>query len=169
MSRALAVAGAALVVTAAFAGWAGLRFASASAAVSNPASAAARARDAALAAGTREIADLNSVSVKNLPASQARWLADTAGGEHADIARTMGSAAVQIRKVKTTSAATVTDSALTALSVSSGGRPGSAGFIATVNVVSTNPSGGAATVRGRYTATLTLTPAGWKISSLKGG
>jgi Mce-associated membrane protein len=164
--RAWLAGGAALAVTAGFAAWAGTQYA---AAASGPALSQGAVRDAALRAGTREIADLNSVSARSVGAWQRRWLNDTAGGEHAKIAQTDSAAAAQIAKVKTSSAATVTAAALTSLSVPPGGRAGSAGLIATVTVVQTNASGVSNTVRNRYTATLTLTPAGWKISSLTGG
>jgi Mce-associated membrane protein len=149
-----------------FAAWAGSQYASAS---SSPGLAQDRARDAALSAGIREITDLNTVSAHSVPAWQRRWLADTAGGEHTTIQQTDGAATAQIAKVKTSSAATVTGAALTALSVPPGGRAGSARLIATVKVVQTNASGASTTVANRYQATLILTSAGWKISSLTGG
>lgn len=152
----------ALVLTAGFAAWAGTQYASAA---SSPALSAGRARDTALSAGTREIADLNSVSVRQVPAWEQRWLADTTGAEHMKIAQTNAAAAAQIKKVKTSSAATVTGAALTSLDT----RAGSAQFIATVHVLQTAASGVTNTVTNRYTAGLTLTPAGWKISSLTAG
>ncbi|HTU75005.1 MAG TPA: hypothetical protein VMG38_15935 [Trebonia sp.] len=152
----------ALVLAAGFAAWAGTRYASAAA---SPARSAGQARDAALSAGTREIADLNTVSVHSLTAWQQRWLGDTTGAEHAKIQQTDPAAAAQIRKVKTSSVATVTDAALTTLDP----RTGSARMIATVSVVQTNAAGVSDTVANRYLATLTLTSAGWKISSLTGG
>jgi hypothetical protein len=48
-------------------------------------------------------------------------------------------------------------------------RAGSARMIATVSVVQANAAGASDTVANRYLATLTLTPAGWKISLLTGG
>jgi hypothetical protein len=42
-------------------------------------------------------------------------------------------------------------------------------MIATVSVAQTNASGVTNTVANRYQVTLTLTSAGWKISSLTGG
>jgi Mce-associated membrane protein len=172
----------AVVLAAGFAAWAGTQYASASA---SPASSPGQVRDAALAAGTRGLADLNSVSAKNIPAGEKRWLADTTGAEHTKIAETNSAAAAQIAKVKTSSAATVTAAALTAFSApaaggsasQSGAQPGgqssapagTARMIATVSVVQTNASGVTNTVVNRYQVTLTLTSAGWKISSLTGG
>jgi Mce-associated membrane protein len=145
-----------------FAAWAGSAYLSAA---SSPALAAGQARDAALRAGTREIADLNTVSVRQIAAWQQRWLADTTGPEHATIERTNAAAAAQIAKVETSSAGTVTGAALTGLDT----RAGTASLIATVSVQQTAESGESNTVTNRYLAGLTLTPAGWKISSLTPG
>jgi Mce-associated membrane protein len=144
------------------AAWAGTRYASATA---SPALSAGQARDAALTAGSQEIADLNTVSARSIAAWEQRWLDDTTGTEHARIAATNPAAAAQIAKVQTSSVATVTGAALVALDP----RAGSARLIATVSVVQTNSSGVSDTVANRYLATLTLTTAGWKISSLTGG
>jgi hypothetical protein len=156
----------AVAVTAGFAAWAAVQYATAG---PGPAPAHAQARDAALSAGTREIADLNTVAVKAVPAWQQRWLDDTTGAEHAQIQQTNAAAAAQIAKVKTNSAAKVTAAALTALSLPPGGNAGTAALIATVSVTQTSSSGASNTVANRYSATLILTPAGWKISSLTGG
>ncbi|HEY1705381.1 MAG TPA: hypothetical protein VGG75_37305 [Trebonia sp.] len=168
----------AVLVAAGFAAWAGTQYASAS---SGPVSSPGQVRDAALAAGTRELADLNSVSAKNIPAAEKRWLADTTGAEHAKITETNSAAAAQIAKVKTSSVATVTAAVLTAFSApaaggtasQSGARSsapaGTATMIATVSVAQTNASNVTNTVANRYQVTLTLTSAGWKISSLTGG
>lgn len=178
-----------LALAAGFAAWAGTQYASASAGPAAPGSTAAvaAARDAALSAGTREIADLNTVSAgstgsahstvsaRSIASWEGRWLDDTTGTEHADIQQTNAAAAAQIEKVKTSSVATVTDTALTALTLPPAGQTGTGGqtatarMIATVSVVQTNASGVSDTVANRYLATLTLTSAGWKISSLTGG
>jgi Mce-associated membrane protein len=142
-----------------FAGLAGLSYAQAS---SSNSRAFGSERDIALAAGERELADLNSVSDTQIPQSEARWLADTTGVEHARIAASDAAAGKQIAQVKTSSAATVTAAALTSLGTSSG----TAQLIAVVRVVQTSASGGTATVTNRYSVVLTLTPGGWKISSL---
>lgn len=146
--------------TAGFASWAGLSYASAA---SSAALAAGRARDAAVQAGTREIADLNTVDDTRIPAWQARWLADTTGAEHARIASTDPAALAQIEKVNTSSSATVTALAVTSVD------GGTARLIATVRVLETAASGATDTIVNRYVAGLTLTPAGWKISSLTPG
>lgn len=143
-----------------FAAWAGLSYASAA---SSGALAAGRVRDAAAQAGTREIADLNTVDDNRIAAWQARWLADTTGAEHARIASTDPAAMAQIEKVRTSSSATIT-----ALAVTSVGA-GTARLIATVRVLETAASGATDTIVNRYVAGLTLTPAGWKVSSLTPG
>jgi Mce-associated membrane protein len=157
-SRAWLAGWLAVAAAAGFAAWAGTQYAAAS----SPALAAGQARDAALSAGTREIADLNTVSVRQVAAWEQRWLADTTGPEHATIERTNAAAAAQIAKVKTSSAGTVTGAALTGLDT----QAGTARLIATVSVLQTASSGATNTVSDRYLAALTLTPAGWKISSL---
>jgi hypothetical protein len=119
------------------------------------------ARQAVAAAATREIADLNTVSYQNVAAAEARWGADTTGAEHTSVLAIDKAAATQIARVKTGSAGTVTALAVTAVSGSS------ASVLATVQVVQTSSSGASNTVDNRYTATLTLTSAGWKISSLR--
>jgi hypothetical protein len=82
--------------------------------------------------------------------------------------------------VKTSSAGTVTAAALTAFSAPAAGGTtsrsgarssapaGTATMIATVSVAQTNASHVTNTVANRYRVTLTLTSAGWKISSLMG-
>jgi Mce-associated membrane protein len=161
-SRAWLAGWLAVAATVGFAAWAGSAYLSAA---SSPALAQGQARDAALRAGTREIADLNTVSVRQVAAWEGRWLADTAGPEHATIQRTSAAAAAQIAKVKTSSAGTVTGAALTGLDT----RAGTASLIATVSVLQTSSSGESNTVTNRYLAGLTLTPAGWKVSSLTPG
>jgi Mce-associated membrane protein len=143
-----------------FTAWAGLSYASAA---SSGTLAADAARDAAAKAGTREIADLNTVDDKRIAVWQARWLADTTGAEHARIESTDPAAMAQIEKVKTSSSAAVTALAVTSLD------GGTARLIGTVRVLETAASGATDTIINRYVAGLTLTPAGWKISSLTPG
>jgi Mce-associated membrane protein len=163
VNRRLLVAGwLSVALAVGFAAWAGTRYASAA---SSPALSAGQVRDAAMSAGTREIADLNTVSVHSVATWEQRWLDDTTGAEHIKIQQTNPAAAAQIAKVKTSSVATVTDAALTALDP----RAGSARIIATVSIAQANAAGASDTVANRYIATLTLTSAGWKISSLTGG
>jgi Mce-associated membrane protein len=162
MTRAWLAGWLALAAAAGFAAWAGSAYLSAA---SSPALAQGQARDAALRAGAREIADLNTVSARQVAAWESRWLADTTGSEHTTIERTNAAAAAQIAKVKTSSVGTVTGSALTGLDT----QAGTASLIATVSVLQTASSGESTTVTNRYLAGLTLTPAGWKISSLTPG
>jgi Mce-associated membrane protein len=162
MTRARLAGWLAVAAAAGFAAWAGSAYLSAA---SSPALAQGQARDAALRAGTREIADLNTVSVRQVAAWERRWLTDTTGSEHVTIERTNAAAAAQIGKVETSSVGTVTGAALTGLDA----QAGTASLIATVSVLQTASSGESATVTNRYLAGLTLTPAGWKISSLTPG
>lgn len=159
VTRSWLAAWAALVVTAGFAGWALVAYLSAS---GDPALAAGRTRDAVLTAATAEIADLNSVSDRQIAGAQARWLTDTTGVEHARVAASNVAARAQIQRVGTSSAATVTDAAVTTLNSNSG----TAQVLAVVRIRETSNSGGTATITNRYLAVLTLTSGGWKISSL---
>lgn len=143
-----------LAVGAGFAGWAGWWYAS-----SGPPATSAE-RDTVVRAASTEIAELNTVDDKHIAAWQARWLADTTGREHSVVAGTNAAAMAQIRRVKTSSAATVTAIAVTSLGA------GTAQVIATVRVKQTADSGAANTVTNRYLATLTLTGSGWKVGSL---
>ena len=143
-----------LAVAVVIAGWSGWWYTS-----SGPPPAASE-RDAVTAAATTEIAALNTVDDKRIAAGQARWLADTTGAERSQVAATNGAAMAQIKRVKTSSAGTVTAIAVTSL------RSGTATVIATVRVKQTADSGAANTIENRYTATLTLTSSGWKVSSL---
>jgi len=140
-----------LAGSAAFAGWAGWVFATS----------AGPASGVLLGTASREIAALNTVDAQQIPAWEARWLADTTGAEHAQVAATNPAALTQIRRVKTSSVGTVTAIAVTSLGGST------AGVIATVKVVQTASSGATSTITNRYAAVLALTPAGWKISSLR--
>ncbi|MDR0341736.1 MAG: hypothetical protein LBI49_01255 [Nocardiopsaceae bacterium] len=151
-----------LVITGGFAGWSGWSYWQA--AHAGPA-AAGQVRDQVLAAARREIADLNTVRVSQLSTWQARWLADTTGHEHAQVARTNAAARAQIQRTGTSSAATVTGAAVTRLDP----QAGTAQVIATVRIQQTAESGGAATVSNRYLAELTRTGTGWKISSITPG
>lgn len=153
---------AALAVTAAFALWAGVSYwqAAASASVT-----LGQARDQVLAAARQEIADLNTVQPGRIGAWQARWLADTTGGEHAQVQQTDPAARAQIGKVRTSAQAAVTDAAVTRLD----DQAGTAQVIATVRVRQTAPGGASDTISNRYLAGLTRTAAGWKISSLTAG
>jgi Mce-associated membrane protein len=146
-------------LTTGFCAWALVSYVSAA---SDPALTAGRTRDAVLTAATAEIADLNSVSDRQIAAAEARWLADTTGVEHARIAASDARAKAQIQRVGTSSAATVTGAAVTTLNTDSG----TAQVMAVVQVRETSNSGGSATITNRYLAVLTLTSQGWKISSM---
>lgn len=151
-----------LAVTGGFAGWSGWSYWQAGHA--GPA-AAGQVRDQMLAAARREIADLNTVHVSQLRTWQARWLADTTGPEHTQVARTNAAAGAQIKRAGTSSAAVVTGLAITRLDP----QAGTAQVIATVRIQQTAGSGGAATVSNRYLARLARTGTGWKISSITPG
>lgn len=148
-----------LVVTAGFAAWAGVFYVQSA---SSGALALGQTRDQVLAAAHRDLADLNSVRPGQVSTWQARWLADTTGAEHTNVQRTAAAARAQIKKVKTSSVATVTSAAVIRLDSAAG----TAQVIATVRVRQTAQSGATSTITNRYLAGLTQTGSGWKISSL---
>jgi hypothetical protein len=160
--RAWQVGWALLVAAAVFTAWSGWSYWQAD---HGGTLAAGQLRDQVLHAATQEIADLNTVNDRQIGASQARWLADTTGAEHAQVQRTADAARAQILLVKTSSRATVSAAAVTRLNQ----QAGTAQVIAVVRVQETADSGGENTVSNRYLVGLTETSVGWKISSITPG
>jgi Mce-associated membrane protein len=153
-------AGWALIVLAvAFTAWSGWSYwqADHSAALS-----IGRARDDALLAGSRELADLNSVNDKQIAAWQQRWLDASTGTLSAELRRTQAQSRNQITRARTSAQATVVGAAVTELDQ----QAGTAQLIASVLVQVTPDGGAAVTERNRYQAGLTRTPGGWRVSSL---
>lgn len=149
-----------LAAAAGFAGWSGWWYwqTEHSSVVTN-----GRLRDSVLATASHEIADLNTVNDKHIAAWEARWLADTTGALHRQVQQTNAAAQAQIKRVETSSAATITGAAVLRLN----SHAGTAKVIAVVRVQETASSGGVSTVSNRYLAVLTRTAGQWKVSSLK--
>ena len=124
----------------------------------------AKARDAVLAAGQRDIARLNTVDTGHLDRDLGRWLDVTTGPLHDQMARTHQADASSLKTSGTSTRGTVTDAAVTELDT----RAGTAQVIATVQVRVTPRSGaGAATTdRKRFEAGLARTGDGWKLTAL---
>jgi Mce-associated membrane protein len=128
----------------------------------NPTTAYARARDAALADGSRDVAALSSMDALHIDSGLTTWLGASTGPLHDELRRTGGQNRTALRKAGTTVRGTVTDAALTALDT----RAGTATLIATVQVESAPRTGSTTTDRKRFEAGLARTPAGWKLTAL---
>ncbi|MGV9883613.1 hypothetical protein [Streptomyces sp. NPDC003006] len=149
----------ALVLAALFCGFSGWTYARTQA---DDGLAHARDRDAVLAAARRHIAALNSMDGRDVRASLRAW-SDAADGPLKDELRRTGDDSAKVLEQEGTSTrATVTDAALTALDI----RAGTAKAIATVRVVVTERSGRSTTDRKRFEAGLDRTGESWKLSSL---
>lgn len=128
----------------------------------DPDRAYATARDAALADGRRDIAQLSSMDAAHVDAGLSAWLAASTGPLHDELGRSAAHNRTTLRKAATTVRGTVTDAALTALDT----RAGTAELIATLRVDSTPRIGPATTDRKRFEAALAHTSAGWKLTAL---
>ncbi|WP_329402527.1 hypothetical protein [Streptomyces melanogenes] len=122
----------------------------------------AHSRDAALAAGRRHIARLNSVDARDVDAGLAAWLDATTGPLRDELRTTRAKSAEVIEEQGTTTRAEVTDAAVTELD----DRSGTARLIATVRIEAQPRTGVPTTDRKRFEAGLTRTGGGWKLASL---
>jgi Mce-associated membrane protein len=150
---------AALIVAAGFAGWSGFAWWQGS---HDDAASLARTRDDVLRAGTQEIATLNSMDPAHLDQGLRRWLDASTGTLHQQLQGSETQSRQQIELAKSAAAGRVTDAAVTQLDR----QAGTAEMIAAVDIQVTPRTGSATTERNRYRAALTLTAAGWKLSSL---
>lgn len=122
----------------------------------------AKARDAVLADGTRDLTALNTVDAAHRDRDLGRWLAATTGSLHDRMTRTHSADAAALQQSGTSTRGTVTDAAVTELDT----RAGTAKLIATVRVRVAPRSGAATTDRKRFEAGLARTPDGWKLTAL---
>jgi Mce-associated membrane protein len=122
----------------------------------------AKARDAVLADGRRDITLLNTVDSAHRDRDLARWLDATTGPLHDQLTRTHGADAAALKQSGASTSAAVTDAAVTELDT----RAGTAKLIATVGVRVMPRSGAATTDRKRFEAGLTRTSDGWKLTAL---
>ncbi|WP_225845105.1 hypothetical protein [Streptomyces sp. HPF1205] len=122
----------------------------------------AKARDAALGDGRRDIAALTTVDSGHLGRDLGTWLAVTTGPLHDTLARTHTADETSLRRSGASTRGTVTDAAVTELDT----RAGTARLIATAEVRTTPRTGAPATDRKRFEATLARTPRGWKLTAL---
>ncbi|WP_329179553.1 hypothetical protein [Streptomyces sp. NBC_01477] len=121
-----------------------------------------KARDAALADGTHDIARLNTVDAAHAAGDLGQWLTVTTGPLHDRMASTHTADAATLEQSGTSTRGTVTDAAVTELDT----RAGTAKLIATVQVEVTPATGAATTDRKRFEAGLSRTADGWKLAAL---
>ncbi|BBA96996.1 hypothetical protein RVR_2544 [Actinacidiphila reveromycinica] len=121
-----------------------------------------KARDAALGAGERGVARLNTVDAAHVDRDLDGWLGVTTGPLHEQLTRTHASDTATMKAAGTTTAGTVTDAAVTELDT----RAGTAKLIVTVQVRLTPKSGAATTDRKRFEADLARTAGTWKLAAL---
>ncbi|WP_369374885.1 hypothetical protein [Streptomyces sp. cg36] len=122
----------------------------------------ARSRDAALAAGRRAVARLNSLDGGRVDADLAAWLDVTTGPLREQLSAERAKSAQVLKEQGTTTRAQVTGAAVTELD----DRAGTARLIATVRIESTPRSGAPVTDRKRFETGLVRTGGGWKVGSL---
>ncbi|MFC7219103.1 hypothetical protein ACFQLX_13135 [Streptomyces polyrhachis] len=123
----------------------------------------AKARSAALDAGSEHIARLSSLDGEHPEQGLKRWQEATTGALHEELVRSGKQSAATLRQQGTRTEGTITDAALTRLD-----EPGGqAGIIATVRVEVRPRGGEPSTERRRCEGELRRTPQGWKLSSLK--
>ena len=150
---------ASLVVAAGFACWSGFSWWHAN---QQDAVSLARMRDDVLRTGIQEIATLNTMDAAHLDQGLRRWLEASTGTLRDQLRTSEPQSRQQIEHAQSSAAGRVTDAAVTRLDQSAG----TAEMIAVVDIQVTPRTGSATTERNRYRAGLTLTAAGWKLSSL---
>jgi Mce-associated membrane protein len=146
-----------VVLAAVFAGWAGWSWYGAAHA-GPPAS--AQLRDRVLQAGEQAVQNFNTLDYRQVAQGLALWEQSSTGTLHNEIAAGRAQFEREIQQTKTVTTARILDGALTSLSART------ARLIVAVQITVT-PAGGSPQVKqSRLAGTLTLTPAGWKLSTL---
>jgi Mce-associated membrane protein len=146
-----------LVAAIVFAVWAGVSWLSAP-----RASAAAQSRDAALRAGEQDVLNFNTLDYKTVAQGLRLWEQSSTGTLHTQIATGQASFEQEIRQAQTVTTARILDGALTSLD----SHAGTAKIIVALQLTVTPAHGSATTKQSRLAGQLTLTTAGWKLSSL---
>jgi Mce-associated membrane protein len=146
-----------VVLAAAFAGWAGWRWVSAS----GEAGAYAETRQQVLDVGEQGIANLTTMDYRHVDEGLDRWLASSTGTLRDSLAQGRDDSRKQLEAGKSATVGKVTDAAVTELDTDT------AQVIAAVEITVT-PEGGQPQVRrNRFEAGLNRTDTGWKLSSLR--
>jgi Mce-associated membrane protein len=153
----LATASVLLLAAIVFAAWAGVSWLSAP-----RASAAAQSRDAALRAGEQDVLNFNTLSYKTVAQGLRLWEQSSTGPLHSQIMSGQASFEQEIRQAQTVTTARILDGALTSLN----SHAGTAEIIVALQLTVTPAHGSATSKQSRLAGQLTLTAAGWKLSSL---
>jgi len=153
----LATASVLLLAVIVFAVWAGVSWLSAP-----RASAAAQSRDAALRAGEQDVLNLNTLDYKTVAQGLRLWEQSSTGPLHSQIVSGQASFEPEIRQAQTVTTARILDGAVTNLD----SHAGTAKIIVALQITVTPAHGPATTKQSRLAGQLTLTAAGWKLSSL---
>ena len=148
-----------LVAAAGFAGWAGWSWLQAS---GDNALGFAATRDEALRAGREQVAVLTTLDYHDVDAGIARWLAVSTGPLHDRLAGTDQQTRNSLRQGGTVSTGAVLDAAVSELDQ----RAGTAKLLVSVEITQARDGVAPATKRNRFTAALSRTEAGWKLSAL---
>jgi Mce-associated membrane protein len=149
----------AFVAAAAFAGWGGYSWFSASRA---EALTYGTARDEALQTGRELVAQLSTLDYHQVDQGIARWLDASTGPLHDQLARTDDTTKKTLAADAAVSTGKVLDAALSELDE----HAGTAKMLASVEVTVAKDKVAPATKRNRFAAQLVRTDAGWKLSAL---
>lgn len=149
----------AVVLAAAFTGWAGWSWAQASA---DPDLAYATAREEALSAGREQVAELSTLDYHDVEGGIARWLSVSTGALHDQLAATDTKARQALAQAGTVSTGKVLDAAIGELDE----HAGTAKLLASVEITVAKAGVAPATRRNRFAAQVTRTGEGWKLSAL---
>ncbi len=147
-----------LAIAAVFAAWAGLSWLTAP-----RAPALAQTRDQALREGEQAVLNFNTLSYRYVTQGVQLWEQSSTGALHSEIAAGRSAFEQQIKQAKSVTTAKILDAALTSLDF----RAGKASVIVAMQITVTPAHGAAATKQSRQEGVLTLTPSGWKLSSLE--
>lgn len=154
----LATSSALLAIAIVFAAWAGASWLTAP-----HAAAGATTRDQALREGEQAVLNFNTLSYRAVKSGVQLWEQSSTGALHSQIATGQSAFEQQIEQAKSITTARILDAALTALNA----RAGTASIIVALQITVTPEHGAAATKQSRQEGVLTMTPSGWKLSSLE--
>ncbi|MDI5978340.1 hypothetical protein [Amycolatopsis magusensis] len=122
----------------------------------------AQSRDDALAAGRQQIAELNSLDHHRVDEGIGRWLEVSTGKLHDELARTDEATRKSLREGGTVATGKVLDAAVNSLD----DHTGTARLLASVEITVAKEGAATSTKRNRFSAQLTRTEAGWKVSAM---
>nr|WP_158888977.1 hypothetical protein [Amycolatopsis anabasis] len=148
-----------VVAAAAFAAWAGWSWFSAA---QDDSLAYQRTRAEVSDTGRRQIAELSTLDYHQVEQGIARWLDASTGALRDQLARTDGGTKTSLAQNGTVATGKVLDAAVSELDT----HAGTAKMLASVEITVAKEGAAPAVKRNRFTAQLTRTDAGWKLSAL---